>query len=214
MKTGSKKGTHQYKGMKAADRTDERRQKFIMAGIETFGKQGYARTGIRAVCCAAGLTERYFYESFESKEDLLIAVYRMIIEEQTKEYLAILAQPGITPRDMIRQGIHVFYAKLRDDPRRARVQFFEVLGVSPRVDNEYLTAMGMMADMITGITKTVIPGAKLDGPSDWIIPTGIAGSMVHIAIKWVLNGYDVPLDDLVERIMDMLVAGGESMWKS
>jgi AcrR family transcriptional regulator len=200
--------------MKAAERADDRRQQFLQAGIETFGVQGYARTGIRDVCRAAGLTERYFYESFQSKEDLLRDVYRMIVEEQKSVFLEILIRMDIPPREKAARGIRLFYEKLREDPRRARIQFFEVLGVSSGIDGEYLSALDMMSGMTAALTGAVFPDMKMEGPSEWIIPTGISGSMIHIAMKWILNGYDVPLDKLVERVTEIMLVSGESLQRS
>ncbi len=198
--------------MEASERTDERRRKFLMAGIEAFADQGYANTGIKTVCRIAGLTERYFYESFDNKEDLLSAVFKMLVEELKDEFVKILTQPDASPREKVVRGIRMFYSKLRDDPRRARVQLFEILGVSPRIDNEYLEAMRMMSGMITMLMGAVFPGAKMEGPSGWIISTGISGAMIHIAMQWFLNGYDVALEDLSGRMTDIFFAGGEG-WK-
>lgn len=206
-----KKGARPYKGKKATEREEERYQRFLLAGVETFGTRGYAKTGIRDVCRAAGLTERYFYESFRSKEDLLRDVYRMIVEEQKSAFLEILTRPDIPPREKAVRGIRLFYENLRDDPRRARIQFFEVLGVSPGIDGEYLSSLDMMSAMTAALTGAVFPDMKMDGPSEWIIPTGISGSMIHIAMKWILNGYDVPLDNLVERVTEIMLVSGESL---
>lgn len=215
MKSGfKKKGGRRYKGMKAAERADERRRQFLQAGIETFGVRGYASTGIRDVCHAAGLTERYFYESFRSKEELLRDVYRMIVEEQKIAFLEILAQPDISPREKAARTIRLFYENLREDPRRARIQFFEVLGVSDGIDSEYLAALDMMSTMTAALTGAVFPGMKMEGPSEWIIPTGISGSMIHIAMKWILNGYDVPVDKLVERVTEIMLVSGESLQRN
>jgi AcrR family transcriptional regulator len=200
--------------MEAGERIDERRGKFLMAGLEAFADQGYANTGIRSVCRVAGLTERYFYESFENKEDLLSAVFKMLVDELKDEFVQILTQPDASPREKVVRGIRMFYSKLRDDPRRARVQLFEILGVSPRIDREYLDAMRMMSGMVTLLTGAVFPGAKMDGTSGWIISTGISGAMIHIAMQWVLNGYDVALEDLSGRMTEIFFAGGEGWRKA
>lgn len=214
MKSASNKVPRNYRGMEANERVDERRGKFLLAGLEAFAVQGYAHAGIRSVCRIAGLTERYFYESFDNKEDLLCAVFKMLVEELKDEFVRILTQPEVTPRDKVARGIRMFYSKLRDDPRRARVQLFEILGVSPRIDSEYLAAMRMMSGMITVLVGAVFPGAKMEGPSGWIISTGISGAMIHIAMQWVLNGFDVALEDLSDRMTDIFFAAGEGLLKA
>lgn len=37
---------------------------------------GYRNATVKAVCEAAGLTERYFYESFSNSEELLVASFQ------------------------------------------------------------------------------------------------------------------------------------------
>lgn len=64
-----------YGGRTQADRMSERRRRFIDAGIQVFGQHGYRAATVRGLCAQAGLTDRYFYESFESVQALLEAVY-------------------------------------------------------------------------------------------------------------------------------------------
>ena len=209
MKPAKNTTTRQYRGMQASERAEERRLKFLMAGVATFGTKGYARTGIRDLCSAAGLTDRYFYESFTTKEDLLCAVFRMIVEDNAKVTLDILAHADITPREKAAQVLRTYYERLQDDPCRARILFFEVLGVSPRVDSEYLSAMTLMTDHMAMLTHELFHGTNKEDPAAWIIPAGLAGAMVHIAIVWIFNGYDLPLDELVARLIDAFFQFGK-----
>lgn len=61
-----------YGGVEANLREEDRRKKLIEAGLEAFGTKGYAKTNIKTICKLAGLTERYFYESFRHKEDCCV----------------------------------------------------------------------------------------------------------------------------------------------
>jgi AcrR family transcriptional regulator len=53
----------------------------MVTGLELFGTVGYNNTSVRALSAAASLNSRYFYEAFESREDLLYNVYQRIVEE-------------------------------------------------------------------------------------------------------------------------------------
>jgi AcrR family transcriptional regulator len=70
-----------YGGRGAEERQRERRSRLVAAGLEVFGTTGYAAASVRQICREAGLTERYFYESFQGREELLRAVYDQLIEE-------------------------------------------------------------------------------------------------------------------------------------
>src|SRR6516162_9996711 len=81
-----------YRGITPSARQADRRERLMEAGLELFGTLGYARTSIRAVSAAASLNSRYFYESFSSREDLLIAVYQRIVDDIFKRATEAIAQ--------------------------------------------------------------------------------------------------------------------------
>ena len=76
MKTKLEKTKRIYDGIDAGNRVENRKQKLLLAGLEVFGTDGYARATIKSICSKAQLTERYFYESFKNKEDLLCEIGR------------------------------------------------------------------------------------------------------------------------------------------
>src|ERR1700742_1768346 len=65
-----------FRGVAPEDRKAERHLRLLEAGIEAYGTRGFHAVGVRDVCGLAKLTERYFYESFENREALFLAVYR------------------------------------------------------------------------------------------------------------------------------------------
>ena len=56
------------------------------AAIRTYGEKGFRNSSVKAVCAAAGLTERYFYEWFENSEDML----RQCFERVTGDLIAMM----------------------------------------------------------------------------------------------------------------------------
>mgnify|MGYP003715986655 CR=1 FL=1 len=77
---------------------DERRQRrheaLLTAGVALLGASDGPSVSVRAACRSAGLTERYFYESFADKNALVEAVYDHVIGEITTTTLAALAASG------------------------------------------------------------------------------------------------------------------------
>src|SRR5256885_16518468 len=64
-----------YAGASAVERRDERRARLLAAGLDALGTDGYAGATVRGVCARARLTPRYFYESFDDLDALLVAVF-------------------------------------------------------------------------------------------------------------------------------------------
>jgi AcrR family transcriptional regulator len=200
-----------YGGIDASLREEERRKKLIEAGLEAFGTKGYVKTNIKTICRLAGLTERYFYESFENKEDLLSTVYRELIEEQQREALDSLEDTSLQPIEAASRALKMFYHRFQQDPRRAQIQLFEVLGVSPRIDRDYRDAMRILAEMVKLSLCRVFPGITMEKVNSSIIPTGLAGSIIMISHEWVLGGFMMPLDDIITQSTDFLVAVGNHL---
>src|ERR1700726_5192375 len=66
--------TMPFKGISADVRRLDRRNRVVEAAYEIAGTEGAGALGVGRVCLAAGLTKRYFYESFASLSELQSAV--------------------------------------------------------------------------------------------------------------------------------------------
>ena len=114
--------TRPFRGVSAPDRRQGRRQQLVAAAFDLAGTRGAADLGVGEVCAAAGLTKRYFYESFESIDELGAAVVDHAIDlmvERTEPF-----QPG-TAGGSVHAGIKAFIDALLDDQRLARVLITE-----------------------------------------------------------------------------------------
>ena len=61
-----------YRGVEAADRLADRRSRLLEAGLTILGSDADpSELTVRGVCRQAGITARYFYESFNDKDDLV-----------------------------------------------------------------------------------------------------------------------------------------------
>src|SRR4051794_9638175 len=97
--------TRSYGGVSAADRVAERRKRVMAAGLDLFGTHGYTATGVKDVCRAAGVTDRYFYESFADRKALFLAVFDSRIEQLLEIVVAAVAAAGPAPAGPPRAAI-------------------------------------------------------------------------------------------------------------
>src|SRR5690606_14718150 len=98
------------------------------AAYELLGTEGSAGTSVRAVCQRAALNPRYFYESFEDLDALLIAVYDRLVEQLGQQVLAAVEATSEDPRDRVRAVMETTVAFVDDDRRRGRILYVEALG--------------------------------------------------------------------------------------
>ena len=127
-----------YGGESTEDRIQRRREQFLDTGLQLFGTVGFKGTSVRGLCRHAKLTDRYFYESFESVEDVLIQVY----DRETQRMVASIFEtmkdiaPGMSVDEVARPALRRFFSEVKD-PIVAKTLWFEVLGVSDRVNQAY-----------------------------------------------------------------------------
>lgn len=194
-----------YAGQAHAERVAERRRRFIDAGIELFGTVGYRATTMRMLTAAAGLTNRYFYESFGSMEDLLVACYERVMADYRVRLQAVLdASPGDLEAQ-IRSGARCFFEAMRD-PHFARITQVEVVGVSPRIDALYVRAFrefgALLAQYIGGAEK---PGPAVTPRERELIGQALAGAMSMTGALWMRSRYRDGIDVVVEAAVTILL---------
>lgn len=113
-----------YKGVSAADRVAERRRRLLDAALSVWAAVD-TRTTMTAVCSAAGLTERYFYESFRGLDEVLTAVLEEVATEIEATTLAAAEAAGSDPAARITAAVGAFVDLLLADPRKGRVAIIE-----------------------------------------------------------------------------------------
>lgn len=186
-----------YAGKAASTRQAERRKKLVAAGVMLIGRDGYAATSIDAICSEAGLTKRYFYESFASSEELLIESYRVV----TREYLTSIMQ-ATTPylrdsRKLVRAGLQQTFSFVRQNPDKARLIMIEAMSVRSQLGRFYGSSYNEFVNLLVGFTKPFLGGS---GPGDAVLAVmarGAVGAIIHLCQGWIATGFKQPIDELV-----------------
>jgi len=187
-----------WRGESAEARRSRRRTQLIEAGVELFGTRGYTNTSVKAICGEAGLTERYFYETFSDREDLLIEIYREFIEDAfTKSAKAVMDADGLEAE--IREGLTAFARAVATDPRRARIQQIEVVGVSEALEQRRRDALNAFAELIAQRSVEAGVDAEAAGLDQHVLALGLVGSVNETLVDFVSGRLDVDLDGLVDH---------------
>lgn len=180
--------SRKWRGLPADQRREQRRARLIDAAIEVYGERGFRHAPVKAVCDAAGLTERYFYESFANSEAMLLAAASTAIERLFEDLRSVSADaaPGRRLPTMLAR----YYTILRERPALARTFLVELRGISTDVDRYLETAVESFADLIIlsfGAGATAV---------DRLVAIGAVGAVVQIAVKWIATGYAAPLEEV------------------
>ena len=141
-----------YAGLTGEQRAASRRESLLEAGLEVFAAAGQSGATMTAICAQAKLTERYFYESFTSRDELLQAVLDRIADEIRDAGLSALRTSTGTLEQRVRNAITAFVTILTDDPRKGRVAMIQSAAFEPLRSHRRAALRGfaqMVADEAT-----------------------------------------------------------------
>ncbi|MEV6768266.1 TetR/AcrR family transcriptional regulator [Nocardia sp. NPDC051030] len=195
----------QYGGRAVTDRLAERRQRFIDAAIALFAEHGYANSSLADLCAAAKLSKRQFYESFDSREVLLFAVYDFIQDGAAEAVTAKMAALGPNPdiHEAIAALVSAHLGYFGADPHRAKVAFVEVVGISDKLEQYRRERRLRWGSMLQLMLKTIGgPDSQMRSTADLAISAliGATNGLVH---EWLLTDPRPPIGRLVDILAPM-----------
>ncbi|MFD5178383.1 TetR/AcrR family transcriptional regulator [Nocardia sp. NPDC058379] len=193
-----------YSGRTSAERVQQRRTALLDAALELFGTQGYAAGTVKQLCGIAGLTERYFYESFRDREACLATLYDETTAQLRERTVAALGTAGSRLDDVITAGLAAFIGYLTEDPRRARVVLIEVVGVSARMEQRRHGVLRDYAELVAGLWAAA-RAQPLPERSRLTCVT-VVGGVNHLLVDWLMDGRTTDPDDLVTVCANVFAA--------
>ncbi len=193
-----------YGGTPLAERVAERRQSLLDAAFEIVGNNGYRALTVRSICKEAGLTDRYFYESFKNGEDVLVALHQGIQDELMKAMTKAYASHDDSLENLTRSGIEAYLDFMRDH-RKARILMMEILGVSDEVTDHYLATTLVFAETILRATEPHVEGLH-DALPEWVLlGESLVGALVYVGNAWVMSNYEYPQELVIETAMTVML---------
>ncbi len=176
-----KQEKRRYSGQSFADRQTERRERLILAAVLVAGRVGLDGASVAAICAEAGLTARYFYESFPTREAIFVEAYRAV---QNELLARITTAPG--QGDAAKRALAGFFAAIRERPDLARVFLIDL--------DDHTGAMRMASFEGAGKLSKAF-GLKATHP---LTVAGIVGAIVDIAKRWIESDFAEPPEKVVE----------------
>lgn len=175
------KQKRRYSGQSFADRQSDRRARLVRAALEVAGRFGLEGTSVAAICAEAGLTARYFYESFPNRDAIFVDAYRMAQEELLSHIDAAKDRA-----DPVRSALTGFYTALTEHPGLARVFLVDL--------NDHGNEMKAVSqDAAKKLTKAFALKAKHP-----LVIAGIIGAVVDVAKRWIESEFAEPVENVVE----------------
>jgi AcrR family transcriptional regulator len=187
--------TMPFKGVSADDRRIDRRNRLVGAAFEIAGTEGAGALGVGRVCLAAGLTKRYFYESFASLAELESAV--------VDHAIAVMSEcvdpfrptgPGGPPQ----AWLEAFVGALVDDECLARVLLAETHG----------GALSPFRHQIIDVAIAGMAPRDLDRQADLrarLVAYAQIGTLSELCLAWHQKKLAMDRATLVDVLADLFV---------
>jgi AcrR family transcriptional regulator len=191
-----------YGGKTTEERRAERRERLLDAGLELFGTRGYAATTIETLCSTTRLNPRYFYEQFPSREALLVAVYERHVQAVLNEVAGALEHAPPDPRGRLEAGLRAFVEATLQDERAARVNYFEMVGVSREREEQRRDILRAYADVIA--VEIDASGGQLPAAVDpRQAAVALVGATDGLVIDWLSGDRRAPQDTIVATLLEI-----------
>lgn len=193
-----------YAGKDAGTRQSERREKLIVAAIHLIGRQGYALTSIDAVCREAGLTKRYFYESFSSSDELLIAAFQTASRRWLEALLSAVAPHRGDAPTLVRAGVEAVFGFVRHHPDEARLILIDAPTVRSQLGRVYAGSYEAFVRLLVSLTQPFLDDPATDETTLTVLGRGAVGAILHLCQGWLATDYKQPAEELIrgtERLL-------------
>jgi AcrR family transcriptional regulator len=201
-------GQRTYGGVSGAERQAERRARLVEGGLELLGRDGWSATTVRAVCAEAGLTERYFYESFDNRDRLLEAIFDRVASEAATAVLEAVESAPHDARAKARAAVGSFVDLLSDDPRRARAMLIESVG-NPVLERRRQEAIRNFARLLAGQSRQFYGADELSERDAELTSLALVGALSELLVAWLDGRLAVSKERLVEHCVGLFVAAAE-----
>ena len=186
-----------YRGVSAEDRAAGRRAKLLEATLAVWADPGL-RTTMTGICAEAGLTERYFYESFRNLDEALMAVLDGIAAEIEATTQAAADAAHDDPTARVHASVGAFVQLLVDDPRKGRVAIIESAAV-PALRRRRTELLRHFAHRTAQESRELLGLAGRGSAEDEIAGLLFIGGMAELITAWLDGALEATPDELVSE---------------
>ncbi|MEU1981803.1 helix-turn-helix domain-containing protein [Nocardia sp. NPDC019395] len=193
-----------WNGRTRDERRSDRHERLLEAGIEIMGTRGTREVTVRSVCRATRISERHFYELFDTKEDFVAAVYDRVIGDG----IALLTNAAATPvadrgqalRDLLGSWIDF----ITEDPRRGRIIAVEAATNPELAQRGRQVAVGLIQIYLDYTSPD--PAAEADPIDAEISATVLFTGIWGLLLTWQDDalGNHLTRDELIDRLAGLI----------
>jgi AcrR family transcriptional regulator len=197
-----------YADKTADERHDARRDRLIEAALDAFAADGYAGTSIEGLCSRAGVSTRSFYEHFESREEVLLALHDDLNTRALRAAAqAVAAADPDELRARAHAGVRAYFDIVTTDPRWARIAVVESVGVSATAERHRQQALDRFADLVEAEATRVADAGRAPKRDHRLTAVALVGAINGLVNTWTAApDWGDRVDEVVDVATDIIVA--------
>lgn len=198
-----------YGGVSAEQRQADRRARLLSAGLDLLAEVGTAKLTVTAICARAGLTERYFYENFSDRDDLMLAIFDREATRAADVIMAAVEAAPPHPSARARVAVTVMFEELVGDPRLSEIT---IQGQKDDVLSRVRAAVTrVVSDALTPHAGLFWDGAENHPAEAHLAFLVIIAGIAEIMGAWLGGAVPYTRDQLVDRCVELFIAVGKTM---
>ncbi|TWS20522.1 TetR/AcrR family transcriptional regulator [Tsukamurella asaccharolytica] len=189
------------------ERRETRRRQMLDAGIALLGDPEAGALGVRAVCRTTGITERYFYEAFSTRDGFAHAVYDDVLSRAqdalvrgVREAAEGIPQGAAPDALAVAQGaVSGFVEFVVDQPDIGRVL---LLGPyrEPVLAERGLAGMPGFFDVVAASLPD-----SVDAITRRLVATGLVGALTTLFTEYIEGRLGVTREHLVDHCVRLVL---------
>lgn len=180
-------------------------ERILESAIKIIGQKGFHLAKVKDIADDAGVADGTIYNYFNNKEDILITIFRVKLEEYVKKALFELSD-GISADEKIKILVKYHIKVMTENPYLANVFQIELRQpmkeVRVKVRKHLRDYFKLIENVIEEGIKDKIFSADLDV---YLAREMFFGTLDEIVSTWVFKGFDRDLNDMASKVTPMLL---------
>ncbi|MFI5758543.1 TetR/AcrR family transcriptional regulator [Streptomyces sp. NPDC051569] len=190
-------------------RRARRRERILATATTLIDSRGFAGTSIERICAAAHVSNRAFYEEFEGREALLIALHNDVARDGMEATLAVLGDPAMESagtRDRITALVRAYVEAVTADPVATRIASVEVIEAGRTVEDHRLLWRSLWTDFFTAEADRAVRRGEAVARDYTLATVALIGAINELLAHWARNSASLSRELLARELIHHILA--------
>lgn len=186
-----------------------RRERLLTTATDLFTTRGYVGTSIERICATAHVSIRAFYQEFDGREALLIALHNQVARAGMEATLAALDAPGLETADTrtrVSALVRAYVGAVTADLASAQVAFVEVIGVNRAVEDHRVVWRSLWTDFLTAEADRAVGRGEAIDRDYTLAMVALIGAINELMAHWARGGGAVPREVVADEMIEHVLA--------